>query len=121
MYICGNFLINESEPFKGKFRYYRDQVTERSWRDVWLPDHSESQRMTKDGIQLTEGALYPTLHKLEAKGILSVETRMIGNRYRKYYRLTTQGYEHAITLLNQMEEYLQQMSLLIKPLKPSAI
>jgi DNA-binding PadR family transcriptional regulator len=46
---------------------------------------------------------------------------MIANRYRKYYRLTTQGNEHAITLLNQMEEYLQQMSLLIKPLKPIAI
>ncbi|MBK8054930.1 MAG: PadR family transcriptional regulator [Saprospiraceae bacterium] len=95
-----------------------------------LKDHGEMygyqitqkvKEMTKDGIQLTEGALYPTLHKLEAKGILSVETRMISNRYRKYYRLTTQGYEHAITLLNQMEEYLQQMSLLIKPLKPSAI
>jgi PadR family transcriptional regulator, regulatory protein PadR len=95
-----------------------------------LKDHGEMygyqitqkvREMTKDGIQLTEGALYPTLHKLEAKDILTSETRMIANRYRKYYRLTTQGNEHAITLLQQMEEYLQQMSLLIKPLKPSAI
>ena len=39
--------------------------------------------MTEGTLELTEGALYPALHKLEGKGILTTETKFIGNRYRK--------------------------------------
>lgn len=42
-------------------------------------------------ILLTEGALYPTLHKLESEGLLKTETVMMGKRVRKYYSLTTEG------------------------------
>jgi DNA-binding PadR family transcriptional regulator len=75
--------------------------------------------MTKDGIQLTEGALYPTLHKLEAKEILTVETRQIGNRMRKYYRLTPEGTKHAVSLLQQMTDFLRQMDALFQPIQPA--
>lgn len=42
-------------------------------------------------ILLTEGALYPTLHKMEADGFLKTETVMLGKRVRKYYSLTRTG------------------------------
>ena len=42
-------------------------------------------------ILLTEGALYPSLHKLEAEGLLKTETIMMGKRVRKYYSLTVEG------------------------------
>jgi PadR family transcriptional regulator, regulatory protein PadR len=42
-------------------------------------------------IVLTEGALYPTLHKMEAEGLLNTETVMLGKRIRKYYALTREG------------------------------
>ena len=42
-------------------------------------------------ILLTEGALYPTLHKMEAEGFLKTETEIIGKRMRKYYSLTAVG------------------------------
>ena len=42
-------------------------------------------------LLLTEGALYPTLHKLEAEGLLKTETTMMGRRVRKYYMLTAPG------------------------------
>ena len=42
-------------------------------------------------ILLTEGALYPSLHKLEAEGLLKTETSMMGKRVRKYYSLTVEG------------------------------
>jgi DNA-binding PadR family transcriptional regulator len=42
-------------------------------------------------ILLTEGALYPALHKLESEGLLKTETVMMGKRVRKYYSLTTEG------------------------------
>src|SRR3970282_592556 len=42
-------------------------------------------------ILLTEGSLYPALHKLEADGILKTEVVTIGRRMRKYYTLTPEG------------------------------
>lgn len=36
-------------------------------------------------IELTFGAIYPTLHKLEAEGLLTTKTVIIDSRARKYY------------------------------------
>jgi len=47
--------------------------------------------LSEDRLLLTEGALYPALHKLEADGLLKTETVMMGKRVRKYYSLTTEG------------------------------
>ena len=47
--------------------------------------------LSEGRILLTEGALYPTLHKLEAEGLLKTETVSIGKRIRKYYTLTAGG------------------------------
>src|SRR5260221_3616112 len=47
--------------------------------------------MTLDKIQITEGALYPTLHALEAEGFVTTETEFIGKRVRKYYSLSPTG------------------------------
>jgi PadR family transcriptional regulator, regulatory protein PadR len=47
--------------------------------------------LSEGRILLTEGALYPALHKLEADGLLKTETVMMGKRVRKYYTLTTEG------------------------------
>ena len=40
-------------------------------------------------ILLTEGALYPTLHKLESEGLVTTQVVTLGKRIRKYYQLTT--------------------------------
>ena len=69
--------------------------------------------VTSDEFKITEGALYPTLHKLEAKGILSCNTRSIGNRYRKYYSLTESGQSELATMLQDMEDYMRNMSLIL--------
>jgi len=71
--------------------------------------------LTGDAIKITEGALYPSLHKLEGKGVLSVETRSIGNRYRKYYSVTKKGKTELSTMLDDMKAYMQSMELLINP------
>ena len=36
--------------------------------------------LTKGELQITEGALYPALHKLESDGLLDVEVVKVGNR-----------------------------------------
>jgi DNA-binding PadR family transcriptional regulator len=72
--------------------------------------------MTNEKILLTEGALYPILHKLELKGILEVELRLVDNRIRKYYKLTKIGKSSVENKMEEMQEFLTQMSLIFKPL-----
>ncbi|MCH7514890.1 MAG: helix-turn-helix transcriptional regulator [Bacteroidetes bacterium] len=48
-------------------------------------------KLTDGEIQLSEGSLYPHLHRMEAEGILTTETIHIGKRVRKYYRITASG------------------------------
>ncbi len=55
-------------------------------------------------IVLTEGALYPALHKLVDEGILVTETEWVGNRERKYYMLSEAGKEKAPAKLEEIKE-----------------
>jgi len=71
--------------------------------------------ITKDELQLTEGALYPTLHKLEAQGLLSVEVVKVGNRVRKYYKLTEAGTKETVEKLTELESYIRNMRALVNP------
>lgn len=71
--------------------------------------------LTDDKIQLTEGALYPTLHKLEAEGFLVTTKKNIGKRVRKYYAVTPSGSEKAIAMSNEFMEFAQTMLFLLNP------
>lgn len=64
---------------------------------------------------ITEGALYPMLHKLEADGMLTVETEMIGNRMRKYYSITQNGKKEVVNRMAEMEAFIRQMQTLLNP------
>jgi PadR family transcriptional regulator, regulatory protein PadR len=66
--------------------------------------------LSEDRILLTEGALYPTLHKLEAEGILKTETIMMGKRIRKYYALTPEGRSLAKERVNEFLDFIKTMS-----------
>ncbi|MEO9966370.1 MAG: PadR family transcriptional regulator [Reichenbachiella sp.] len=71
--------------------------------------------LTNGKIQLTEGALYPTLHKLEAQGLVTTETENINGRKRKYYSMTDSGNEEADARSNEFTEFVQTMLLLLNP------
>lgn len=73
---------------------------------------------TDGNIQLTEGALYPTLHKLEAEGLLTTELEMIGKRQRKYYRLTTLGKSEAVERVDEFSAFAQTMQRLLGLIPP---
>lgn len=61
-------------------------------------------------IQLTEGSLYPALHKLEADGILKTEVVSIGKRIRKYYMLTSEGRVMAKSRVAEFVDFISTMS-----------
>ena len=71
--------------------------------------------MTQAELVLTEGALYPTLHKLEAQGLLVTEQEMVSGRTRKYYSLTPSGDEETVSKIAEFESFLKTMQLLLNP------
>ncbi len=74
--------------------------------------------MSAGEIMLTEGALYPTLHKLEAEGLVVTETVNIGKRIRKYYALTQQGNATATARVQEFLEFVNTMKIILAT-KPS--
>jgi DNA-binding PadR family transcriptional regulator len=71
--------------------------------------------LTKGELNITEGALYPALHKLEGDGLLEAEVAKVGNRLRKYYKLTEQGTKETVSKLAEMQEFLKTMQHLVNP------
>ncbi|HXD94323.1 MAG TPA: PadR family transcriptional regulator [Bacteroidia bacterium] len=69
--------------------------------------------LTGDKIQLTEGALYPTLHALEAEGLLTTETEYIGKRVRKYYSLSKNGKAKSLEKVNEFADFINTMKFLL--------
>jgi DNA-binding PadR family transcriptional regulator len=65
-------------------------------------------------ILLTEGALYPTLHRLEAEGLLKTEVVSIGKRVRKYYSLTSSGKTEARDRVIDFVDFIRTMSILLQ-------
>jgi DNA-binding PadR family transcriptional regulator len=47
--------------------------------------------LARHGYRLSPGTLYPTLHRLERGGYLSVEKKVVDGKVRKYYSATKQG------------------------------
>ena len=74
--------------------------------------------LTAGEIMLTEGALYPALHKLEAEGMLETFTEVVESRVRKYYRLTEQGGKEVTSKLSEAQAFIDQLQLLLN-LKPA--
>jgi DNA-binding PadR family transcriptional regulator len=53
---------------------------------AWL-----TQELARHGYRISPGTLYPTLHRLEADGLLASKQRVIDGRTRRMYRATAAG------------------------------
>lgn len=71
--------------------------------------------LTSNKIQITEGALYPLLHKLEAEGVVSTEKENIGKRIRKYYALTPSGQDKTKELVEEFIDFMATMKHIFEP------
>ena len=67
---------------------------------TWGPMHGYAvaswiQRVTDDALRIEEGSLYPALHRLEERDLVTTEWGVSqNNRRAKFYRLTTNGRQH---------------------------
>ena len=68
-----------------------------------------------DQMKITEGALYPALHKLEQNGLLVAEHRPVSGRVRKYYSLSAKGKVATEDKLQQLQDFLRSVQMVIQP------
>ncbi|GFN02278.1 PadR family transcriptional regulator [Streptomyces microflavus] len=50
-----------------------------------------TEELASHGYQISPGTLYPTLHRLEADGLLVSEQRVVDGRTRRVYKATAAG------------------------------
>jgi len=73
--------------------------------------------LTKGKIDISEGALYPILHKLEADGILDTEKVFIGKRVRKYYIVTPTGKKAVLQITAELNDFIETLSIIFNDKK----
>lgn len=78
---------------------------------TWGPRHGYAvgrwiRETTSDVLVVQEGALYPALHRLERKGLVSEEWgESETGREAKYYKLTSSGRAHLRAERKRWEQY----------------
>lgn len=65
-------------------------------------------------ITVTEGSLYPALHKLEAEGLVETSTEVVDNRLRKYYKLSAKGKGIAAEKVSELEKFIASIQTMLQ-------
>ena len=118
MYICSSKNEDEmknSQLYKGSLTTIVMKLLEENGRMYGYEITQKVKEITKGELKITEGALYPALHKLEAEGVLEVEIQNVDNRLRKYYKLTEKGTAETINRLTELEDFIRNMQTLVQP------
>src|ERR1700733_6280286 len=66
-----------------------------AWMTTELAEH---------GYHISPGSLYPTLHKMEAEGLLRSSQHVIGGRVRRSYAATAKGRKVLQSTKRQLKE-----------------
>ena len=117
MYICdsNSQLMKNSSLYKGSLNTIIMKLLEEKGRMYGYEITQKVKAITLGELNITEGALYPALHKLEAEGLLEVEVEKVDNRLRKYYKLTEKGNKETVNRLAELEEFIKNMQNIVNP------
>ena len=73
------------------------------------------QLISGEVLSVTPGALYPALHRLETRGLISAVWRPSdNNRKAKFYGLTTRGRKQLDTQRKQWEQFSAAVALILR-------
>lgn len=108
-------LMKNSQLYKGSLNTIIMKLLEEQGRMYGYEITQKVKEITKGELNITEGALYPALHKLEADGLLDVEVEKVDNRLRKYYKLTEKGTTETVNRLAELEEFIKNMQTIVNP------
>ncbi len=106
-------MIYSSELIKGTLKTIVMKLLADNKRMYGYEITQKVKELTFDKIQITEGALYPTLHALESEGLLTTESEFIGKRVRKYYALSPTGKTKTKEKVNELADFMNTMKFLL--------
>jgi len=112
MYICA---MSNSKLYKGNLQTILLRLLEEKGKMYGYQITQEVKELTKGDLVITEGALYPALHELEAEGLLTTELVNVDNRLRKYYALTEKGEKEVVNRLEELKVFIENMQNLLNP------
>lgn len=98
-----------SQLLKGTFQTIILKVLSNQDRMYGYEITQKVRELSGDEIVVTEGSLYPILHKMEELGWVTAERVTIGNRTRRYYSLTDLGSENMAVKLKEFERFVLTM------------
>jgi transcriptional regulator len=79
------------------------------------------QQISRDVVQVTQGTLYPALHRLEHRQLLAAEWKMSDTgREAKFYRLTRKGRVHMERETRNWERLTAAIGLIFKTAEGNA-
>lgn len=106
-------MIYSSELIKGTLKTIVLKLLEDNNRMYGYEITQRVKELTLDRIQITEGALYPTLHLLEEDGLVTTELEYNGKRARKYYSLSPEGKNKTREKVNELADFMNTMKFLL--------
>jgi DNA-binding PadR family transcriptional regulator len=68
-----------------------------------------SEELAHHGYKISPGTLYPTLHKMEAQGLLDSRTDVVEGRVRRTYSATAKGRRELQTAKEQLRELAREL------------
>jgi len=89
----------------------------------WGPQHGHGigqaiRQSSEDLLQIERGSLYPALHRLEARGLISSEWKSSDlNRRAKYYRLTAAGKKQRLAEQSKWKLLVRAIARVMRPVQ----
>jgi DNA-binding PadR family transcriptional regulator len=74
-------------------------AAEREVDGAWM-----SEELARHGHHISPGTLYPTLHRMEAEGLLASRSRVVAGRHRRCYRATVAGRRALVATRRALRE-----------------
>jgi len=102
------------EPLKGTLQTILLKVLKDHGKMYGYEITQRVKELSEGRILLTEGSLYPMLHRLEAEGMLKTETILMGKRVRKYYALTAEGRSLVKERVNELFDFIKTISTVLQ-------
>ena len=115
MYIC---TMSSGKLIKGTLQTIILRLLEENEELYGYEISQKVKELSGGEFVLTEGALYPALHKLEADGFVKTTTGTVDGRIRKYYALSQRGEIEAKEKLNEAAVFIEKLQQVLN-LKPS--
>ena len=106
-------MIYSSELIKGTLKTIILKLLSDNRKMYGYEITQKVKELTGEKIQITEGALYPTLHALEDEGLVTTEIEYIGKRMRKHYILTKKGKTSTKEKVNELSDFMNTLGFLL--------